>query len=59
MTKRIPNVCRWWQRHDWTQWTMIEAVSTNVFTGRESDCLVQSRKCTRCGYHQIERVRGR
>ena len=56
---KIPNVCRWWERHQWTKWTLTEAVSTNILFRTETECLVQTRRCERCGYSQIERVSGR
>ena len=34
--------CRWWQRHNWTQWKPR-------FTGS----IFQYRTCRRCGYEQM------
>lgn len=59
MSERTPNVCKWWQRHLWTQWKQHNGVAFNKLTGVSRDALVQARECTHCGYSQIEGVRGR
>lgn len=57
--KRVPNICKWWQRHLWTKWEPHDGFVSNKVTGAQRDALVQIRTCTHCGYNQIEGVHGR
>lgn len=49
----------WPWTHQWTKWKTADGTARNRITGGERDALVQTRQCEKCGFTQIEGVRGR
>lgn len=58
MSEIVVNMCWPWS-HKWTKWELTEGTMRNRITGAENEATVQTRKCTKCGFSQIEGVRGR
>lgn len=49
----------WPWSHSWTFWQQAEGFTHNRGTGQTEDACVQVRQCTKCGFSQIEGLRGR
>lgn len=49
---KYENVCRWWQRHDWTKWMLDKEFYKCGDPLRETVKIRETRSCRVCGKTQ-------
>lgn len=42
--------------HEWSRWEEVDAIATNVLTGKSREVTAQVRECASCGFQEMVKI---